>query len=31
MSVWHAAKAKRVYAALMRLGWTLKKQRPEDL
>jgi predicted RNA binding protein YcfA (HicA-like mRNA interferase family) len=26
VSVWHAAKAKRVYAALLRIGWTLKKQ-----
>ncbi len=26
MSVWRATKAKRVYAALIRLGWTLKKQ-----
>ena len=26
MSVWRATKAKRVYAALLRLGWTLKKQ-----
>ena len=26
MSVWPATKAKRVYAALLRLGWTLKKQ-----
>ncbi|MCX6621174.1 MAG: type II toxin-antitoxin system HicA family toxin [Acidobacteria bacterium] len=26
MSIWHATKAKRVYAALMRIGWTLKKQ-----
>ena len=26
MSVWHATKAKRVYSALIRLGWTLKKQ-----
>ena len=26
MSVWRATKAKRVYAALIRIGWTLKKQ-----
>ena len=26
MSVWSATKAKRVYAALLRLSWTLKKQ-----
>ena len=26
MSTWRATKAKRVYAALLRLGWTLKKQ-----
>ena len=26
VSVWRATKAKRVYAALIRLGWTLKKQ-----
>ncbi|MEO8597613.1 MAG: type II toxin-antitoxin system HicA family toxin [Candidatus Solibacter sp.] len=26
MSSWHATKAKRVYAALIRIGWTLKKQ-----
>jgi predicted RNA binding protein YcfA (HicA-like mRNA interferase family) len=26
VSVWRATKAKRVYAALVRLGWTLKKQ-----
>jgi predicted RNA binding protein YcfA (HicA-like mRNA interferase family) len=26
VSVWHATKAKRVYAALIRIGWTLKKQ-----
>ncbi len=26
MSTWHATKAKRVYAALIRIGWTLKKQ-----
>jgi predicted RNA binding protein YcfA (HicA-like mRNA interferase family) len=26
VSVWRAAKAKRVYAALLRRGWTLKKQ-----
>jgi predicted RNA binding protein YcfA (HicA-like mRNA interferase family) len=26
VSVWRATKAKRVYAALLRLGWTLKKQ-----
>ena len=26
MSVWRATKANRVYAALLRLGWTLKKQ-----
>jgi predicted RNA binding protein YcfA (HicA-like mRNA interferase family) len=26
VSVWHATKAKRVYAALLRVGWTLKKQ-----
>jgi predicted RNA binding protein YcfA (HicA-like mRNA interferase family) len=26
MSLWRATKAKRVYAALLRLGWTLKKQ-----
>ena len=26
MSVWSATKAKRVYAALLRIGWALKKQ-----
>jgi predicted RNA binding protein YcfA (HicA-like mRNA interferase family) len=26
LSVWRATKAKRVYAALLRLGWSLKKQ-----
>lgn len=26
MSAWHATKARRVYAALLRIGWTLKKQ-----
>ena len=26
MSTWSAAKARRVYAALIRIGWTLKKQ-----
>ena len=26
MSIWRATKAKRVYAALMRIGWTLRKQ-----
>jgi predicted RNA binding protein YcfA (HicA-like mRNA interferase family) len=26
LSIWRATKAKRVYAALMRVGWTLKKQ-----
>ena len=26
MSTWRAAKARRVYAALLRNGWTLKKQ-----
>ena len=26
MSIWRATKAKRVYAALLRKGWTLKKQ-----
>ncbi len=26
MSVWRATKAKRVYAALQRIGWSLKKQ-----
>ena len=26
MSVWPASKAKRVYAALLRIGWSLKKQ-----
>jgi predicted RNA binding protein YcfA (HicA-like mRNA interferase family) len=26
LSAWHAAKAKRVYAALLRNGWMLKKQ-----
>jgi predicted RNA binding protein YcfA (HicA-like mRNA interferase family) len=26
MSQWPAAKASRVFAALMRLGWTLKRQ-----
>jgi predicted RNA binding protein YcfA (HicA-like mRNA interferase family) len=26
MSVWRAAKARRVLAALFRLGWSLKKQ-----
>jgi hypothetical protein len=25
VSVWRATKAKRVYAALLRFGWTLKK------
>jgi predicted RNA binding protein YcfA (HicA-like mRNA interferase family) len=26
VSTWRATKAKRVYASLLRLGWTLKKQ-----
>jgi predicted RNA binding protein YcfA (HicA-like mRNA interferase family) len=26
VSLWHATKAKRVYAALLHLGWTFKKQ-----
>jgi len=26
VSAWRSTKAKRVYAALMRIGWTLKKQ-----
>lgn len=26
MSTWSATKARRVYAALLRIGWTLKKQ-----
>jgi predicted RNA binding protein YcfA (HicA-like mRNA interferase family) len=26
VSTWSATKAKRVYAALLRIGWTLKKQ-----
>jgi predicted RNA binding protein YcfA (HicA-like mRNA interferase family) len=26
VSLWRATKAKRVYAALLRIGWTLKKQ-----
>lgn len=26
MSKWPATKAKRVYAALLRMGWTLEKQ-----
>lgn len=26
MSTWSATKAKRVYAALLRIGWTFKKQ-----
>ena len=26
MSAWSATKAKRVYAALLRIGWSLKKQ-----
>lgn len=26
MSAWRATKAKRVYAALLRIGWRLKKQ-----
>lgn len=26
MSTWRATKAKRVYSALLRIGWTLKKQ-----
>jgi predicted RNA binding protein YcfA (HicA-like mRNA interferase family) len=26
VSVWRATKAKRVYAALIRIGWSLKKQ-----
>lgn len=26
MSLWRATKAKRVYAALLRIGWTLKRQ-----
>jgi predicted RNA binding protein YcfA (HicA-like mRNA interferase family) len=26
VSTWSAAKARRVYAALTRIGWTLKKQ-----
>jgi predicted RNA binding protein YcfA (HicA-like mRNA interferase family) len=27
MSQWHAAKARRVLAALLRSGWSLKRQR----
>jgi predicted RNA binding protein YcfA (HicA-like mRNA interferase family) len=26
VSTWRATKAKRVYAALLRIGWTFKKQ-----
>lgn len=26
MSAWHATKARRVYAALLRLGWILKNR-----
>jgi len=26
MSIWRATKARRVYAALLRIGWTFKKQ-----
>jgi predicted RNA binding protein YcfA (HicA-like mRNA interferase family) len=26
VSIWRSTKAKRVYAALLRIGWTLKKQ-----
>ena len=26
MSVWPATKAKKVYSALLRIGWTFKKQ-----
>ena len=26
MSIWRATKARRVYAALIRIGWTLKRQ-----
>jgi predicted RNA binding protein YcfA (HicA-like mRNA interferase family) len=26
VSYWRATKARRVYAALLRIGWTLKKQ-----
>lgn len=26
MSLWRATKARRVYAALLRIGWTLKRQ-----
>jgi len=26
LSIWRATKARRVFAALLRLGWTLKKQ-----
>lgn len=26
MSSWRATKAKRIYAALLRIGWTLKRQ-----
>ncbi len=26
MSIWRATKARRVYAAILRLGWSLKKQ-----
>jgi predicted RNA binding protein YcfA (HicA-like mRNA interferase family) len=26
MTAWRSAKARRVYAALLRIGWTLKKQ-----
>jgi predicted RNA binding protein YcfA (HicA-like mRNA interferase family) len=26
VSIWRATKARRVYAALLRLGWSLKKQ-----
>ena len=26
MSAWSATKARRVYAALLRIGWTFKKQ-----
>jgi len=30
VSTWRAIKAKRAYAALLRLGWTLKKQVGSD-
>jgi predicted RNA binding protein YcfA (HicA-like mRNA interferase family) len=26
VSIWRATKARRVYAAILRLGWSLKKQ-----